>query len=121
MSGEGDYNPTKDNEDTDLDCLLDNDSDDAEDTNLPPPPQPDRTQPFTPGVASTPYQPQGATAGPYHGGEANEMSNLNLNDEFTPDDIPPVEVDYIDADEKEKLIEQEKKVIKNKFRNVDFK
>ena len=30
------------------------------------------TQPFTPGAASTPYQPQG----PYHGGEEHEMSQL---------------------------------------------
>ena len=34
------------------------------------------TQPFTPGAASTPVQPQGASAGPYHGGEAHEMSQF---------------------------------------------
>ena len=34
------------------------------------------TQPFTPGAASTPYQPPGASEGPYHGGEEHEMSQL---------------------------------------------
>ena len=84
------YDPTKENGDTDLDWLLEHDDDDDDD---------DTTQPFTPGAASTPYQPQD----PYHGGEATEMSELN------PDDIP-VLVDYIDEDEKERLIEKGKKV-----------
>ena len=34
------------------------------------------TQPFTPGASSTPYQPPGASEGPYHGGEEYEMSQL---------------------------------------------
>ena len=34
------------------------------------------TQPFTPGAASTPYQPPGASEGQYHGGEEHEMSQL---------------------------------------------
>ena len=34
------------------------------------------TQPFTPGASSTPYQPPGASEGPYHGGEEHEMSQL---------------------------------------------
>ena len=87
--------------------------DSAGDTTLPPPLQPDRTQPFEPG----------ATLTPYHDGEVVELSNLNLDDyfEFEPDDIPVVEVDYIDAEKKEKLIEQGKKFIKDKFRKVDFK
>ena len=75
------YDPTTEN-DTNLDWLLEHydDDDDGNDDNT--------TQPFTPGAASTPYQPQG----PYHDGEATEMSNFN------PDDIPPVEVDYIDKE-----------------------
>ena len=40
--------------------------------------------------------------------------------EFNPDDIP-VLVDYINEDEKERLVEQGKRFIKDKFRNVDFK
>ena len=44
------------------------DNDDEEESNT--------TQPFTPGAASTPYQPSGASAGSYHGGEEHEMSQL---------------------------------------------
>ena len=44
--GELPYDPTKDNEGTDLDWLLDNDSDDEEEV--------DMTWPFQPGAASTP-------------------------------------------------------------------
>ena len=96
--------------------------DSAGDTTLPPPLQPpsdiDKTNPFEPtGGTSTPYPPDDA-------GEAIESGNMNLEDvfEFDPDDIPPVtEVDYIDANEKETIIEQAKRYIKDKFRNVDFK
>ena len=90
-----DYDPTKENEEDALLAALldqDDDDDDNEETNT--------TQPIQPGAASTPYQPQD----PYHDGEAHEMSNFNLNEEFNPDDIP-VLVDYIDEDEKEKFIE----------------
>ena len=38
--------------------------------------EPDKTQPFEPGASSTPYQPPGASEGPYHGGEEHEMSQL---------------------------------------------
>ena len=109
-----DYDPTTENETPWEDKGIDHDDDDEEETNT--------TQPFTPGAASTPYQPQGATAGPYHDGEAHEMRNFNLEDlfKFEPDDIPPVEVDYIDEDEMKRLIEQGKRYIKDKFRNVDF-
>ena len=34
------------------------------------------TQPFQPGAASTPSQPPGAPADPYHGGESHEMTNF---------------------------------------------
>ena len=48
------------------DPSVDDDDDDESNT----------TQPFTPGAASTPYQPPGASEGPYHGGEEHEMSQL---------------------------------------------
>ena len=90
--------------------------DSAGDTTLPPPLQPppdvDRTNPFEPtGGTSTPYPPDDT-------GEAIESGNMNLEDlfEFDPDDIPTVtEVDYIDADEKTRLIEQGKRFIKDNF------
>ena len=46
----------------------DDDDDEEEEVNT--------TQPFTRGAASTPYQPQGATAGPYHGGEEHKLSEF---------------------------------------------
>ena len=59
-------------EDTDIpdtadptDPSVDNDDDES-----------NTTQPFTPGASSTPYQPPGASEGPYHGGEEHEMSQL---------------------------------------------
>ena len=49
------YDPDKPNENPYLDDKIDND--DADDTNLPPPLQPDETQPSQPEATSTPYQP----------------------------------------------------------------
>ena len=46
------------------------------------------TQPFSPGAASTPYQPPGAASGPYHGGEAHEMSNLGPEQSGISDTTP---------------------------------
>ena len=46
----------------------DDDDDDEEETNT--------TKPFQPGAASTPAQPPGAPADPYHGGESHEMTNF---------------------------------------------
>ena len=61
----------------------DDDDDEEEEVNT--------TQPFTPGAASTPYQPQGAStpaAGPYHGGEEHKKSEFGPEqsgmDETTP-------------------------------------
>ena len=51
-----DYDPTTENEDTDLNWLLDNDDDDDDDEA-----ETNTTQPFTPGAASTP------AGDPYHG------------------------------------------------------
>ena len=94
----------------------------AGDITLPPPLQPpqdiDRTNPFEPtGGTSTPYPP------PDDAGETNELSNMNLDEwELDTDDIPIVtEVDYVDADERTRLIEKGKRFIKDQFPNVDFK
>jgi len=66
--GEFDY------EDLDLDNQLgNNDADDEEEV--------DRTQPFQPGVASTPYQP----GTPYHGGEQIEMRTMQHEQTGLPD------------------------------------
>ena len=97
--------------------------DSAGDTTLPPPIQPpediNRTNPFEPtGGTSTPYPPPDDT------GENIELSNFNIDElEFDPDDIPiPItEVDYVDADERTRIIERGKRFIKDKFPKVDFK
>ena len=57
---DGDYDPTRENENTALDKALDNDDDD------------DDTTPGTPPAASTPYRP-GATSNP---GGSYEMTHL---------------------------------------------
>ena len=94
----------------------------ASDSNLPPPLQPpediDRTNPFQPTGASTPYPDD-------DGGETIELSSLpdEEADAFLlgPDHIPTVtEVDFVDADEKERRLETVKRFIKDKFPNVDF-
>ena len=53
---------------TQIDWGDDDDDEEEEETNT--------TQPFTPGAASTPAQPPGAPADPYHGGESHEMTNF---------------------------------------------
>jgi len=61
-------------EDPDLDNRLDHDdSDDGQEVN--------RTQPFQPGAASTPYQP----GGPYHEGEQMEMRTTLHEQSGLPD------------------------------------
>ena len=95
--------------------------DSAGDSTLPPPLQPpedtDRTNPFQPTGASTPYPPEDTS-------EAIELSNMP-SDEATAflgsDYIPSVtQVDYVDADEKERQLEKVKRFIKDKFPKVDF-
>ena len=56
-----------DNLDPDTEIDWGDDNDDKEENT---------TQPFTPGAASTLSQPQGAAAGPYHGGEEHEMAEF---------------------------------------------
>ena len=95
--------------------------DSAGDSTLPPPLQPpediDKTNPFGPQGSSTPY--------PDDDGEEMEMTSLTEEqareflglDEFPP---APTELDYFDADEKERRLEKLKRFIKDKFPNVDF-
>ena len=93
----------------------------AGDSNLPPPLQPpediDRTNPFQPPGASTPYPPEDT-------GEEIELSGLpdEEADAFLGrDHIPSVtEVDFFDEEEREKQLERVKRFIKGRFPKVDF-
>ena len=58
----------------------DDDDDEEEEVNT--------TQLFTPGASSTPYQPQGAAAGPYHGGEEHEMAEFGPEQSGISDTTP---------------------------------
>ena len=83
----------------------------------PEPEEPNKTQPFEPGDASTPA-----------GGESIPMTTRTSfpqergpRAEETPDSIPAVtELDFFDDEEREGRIEQVKRFIKDKFPNVDF-
>ena len=89
--------------------------DSAGDSTLPPPLQPpediDRTNPFQPPGASTPYPPEDT-------GETIELSNMDL-DEIG---VPPVEVplltDFLEDPQEE--IDKTNQLIKDKFPKVDF-
>ena len=95
--------------------------DSAGDSTLPPSLQPpediDRTNPFNPTGASTPYPHD-------DDGETIELSSLPDEEAAAflgPDYIPSVtEVDFVDEDEKERRLEQVKRFIKDKFPKVDF-
>ena len=82
--------PDVDLDDIDPDIRIDlgdDDDDDEEETNT--------TQPFTPGAASTPYQP----GNPYHGGEEHKMSHLpqeQSGQDGTRDTEPLLEGDELD-------------------------
>ena len=93
--------------------------DSAGDSTLPPPLQSpeeiDRTNPFNPPGSSTPYPP------PDDGGEAMEISQMNLNEwELDPNDIPRLE-DFMNVDEKKTVLDKALRFIKDKFPKVDFK
>ena len=98
------YDPDKSNENPDFDDKINND-DYEEEVNT--------TQPFTPGASSTPYQPQG----PYHGGEATEMSNMEPED----DDLAPLIESFITENERQSAINRTINLIKFKFKTVDLK
>ena len=93
--------------------------DSAGDSTLPPPLQPpeeiDRTNPFNPtGGTSTPYPP------PDDGGEATEMSHINLYVwELAPDDIPSLG-EFMNVDEKKTVLDRARRFIKYKFLKVDY-
>ena len=91
--------------------------DSAGDSNLPPPLQPpediDRTNPFQPNGASTPY-PTGDT------GETIELSEMDLNElDVVPDEVPLLQ-DFLDAEDQQKAIDDTNRLIQDKFPNVDF-
>ena len=98
--------------------------DSAGDYRLPPPPPPpddiERTNPFDTQGASTPYPEDGETMelSSLPDEEAREFLE---NDEVPPDAPPaPIELDYVDEEEKEKRLVRVKRFIKDKFPNVDF-
>ena len=91
--------------------------DSAGDSNLPPPLQPpedtDRTNPFQPTGASTPYPPVDT-------GETIELSNMDLDEIDVPPDEVPLLTDFLNSDEQQKAIDDTNQLIKDKFPNVDF-
>ena len=91
--------------------------DSAGDTTLPPPPQPpediDRTNPFKPTGASTPYPPEDT-------GETIELSDMDIYEIWlNPDDFPLL-TDFTSPDEKKTVIERAHRFLNDKFPNVDF-
>ena len=116
MAEGGDYDPT-----TEKTPLIpkkgdDDDADDNFDWEAPievDPDDPETTQPFEPGGASTPY-PEGESIA------MTERTSLP-QESGPPDSIPTVsELDYIDEEEREGRIERVKNFIKDKFPKVDF-
>ena len=91
--------------DHDIDHDDDDDDDDEQEAN--------RTQPFKPGTASTPY----------HGGEQHEMQTMQHEQSGLPetsfDEIPSLE-GFIHQDDKPALLERARYFIKRKFPRVDF-
>ena len=91
--------------------------DSAGDSTLPPPLQPpedvDRTNPFQPPGASTPYPPQDT-------GEAIELSDMDLDELDVPPDEVPLLTDFLHSDDQQKAIDATNQLIKDKFANVDF-
>ena len=91
--------------------------DSAGDSNLPPPLQPpediDRTNPFQPTGASTPYPPEDT-------GETIELSTMDLNElDVAPDEVPLLSA-FLDAEDQQKAIDDTNRLIQDKFPNVDF-
>ena len=125
---EGGYDPTDQTEKTPLIPDTGNDDDDNDpwadvDLNTPIDPEdPDRTQPFEPGAASTPDGGESIpmttrTRLPQERGPRTEETSFTT----PPDSIPTVsEVDFVDEEENERRIARMKKFIQDKFPNVDF-
>ena len=91
--------------------------DSACDSTLPPPLQPpediDRTNPFQPPGASTPYPPEDT-------GETIELSNMDLDEiGVSPDEVPLL-TNFLDSNAQQEEIDKTQRLIKDKFPNVDF-
>ena len=82
MATPWEIDPTTENETPWEDHGIDHDDDDDDEEEV------DMTPPFQPGAASTPYQPQGATAGIYHGGESHEMTDFGPEESGISDTTP---------------------------------
>ena len=95
-----------DQPDLDHDIDHDDDDDDEQEAN--------RTQPFQPGTASTPY----------HGGEQHEMQTMQHEKSGLPetsfDEEIPLLGGFIHQDDKPALLERARAFIKNRFPRVDF-
>ena len=91
--------------------------DSAGDSTLPPPLQPpediDRTNPFQPTGASTPYPPVDT-------GETIELSTMDLDELDVPPDEVPLLTGLLHSDDQQKAIDDTNQLIKDKFPNVDF-
>ena len=82
MATPWEIDPTTDNETPWEDHGIDHDDDDEEEEEV------GTTRPFQPGAASTPYQPQGAASGPYHGDESHEMTDSGPEESGISDTTP---------------------------------
>ena len=90
-------------DDPDLDYQIDHDDDDDDQ-------EANRTQPFQPGAASTPY----------HGGEQHEMQTMMHEQEGLPDtsyDQTPL----IEPEERKRILDRALNFIKSRFPKADFK
>ena len=98
----GDRNPI-------LDYDIDNDGDEDDDDQ-----EVNRTQPFQPGAASTPY----------HGGEQIQMQTMHQEHSGLPDtsyEETPLLGDFISPEAKKGHVDNAYEYIKSKFPRVDFK
>ena len=90
--------------DPDLDKQLDHDNDEQE---------VNRTQPFEPGEASTPYQP----GTPYHGGEQTEMHTI-LHEQSSLPDTSYAETSFFGEDEPLIQKDSERKSVIDRIKRV---
>ena len=91
-------------DDPDLDYQIDHDDDDDDDQEV------NRTRPFQPGAASTPY----------HGGEQHEMQTMMHEQEGLPDTSFD-ETPLIEPEERKRIIDRALNFIKSRFPKADFK
>ena len=91
-------------DDPDLDYQIDHDDDDDDDQEV------NRTQPFQPGAASTPY----------HGGEQHEMQTMIDEQEGLPDTSYD-ETPLLEPEERQRIIDRALNFIKSRFPKADFR